>query len=148
MKKENAYDVTLDELKKQLNELEDWSESGLCEVLGHDSYYYPVHQYDEFFVNDHETVEIIGYFVIFLKNGVAFLPFNRSSRDGGCEELVEEAFRYANEDDYETLLSNRKWLYRSVYAIEHAIEEMRLKLIAKRGITKEQVKKDLKEKTW
>lgn len=148
MKKENAYDVTLEELKEQLDELGDWSESGLCEVLGHDSYYFPVHQYDEFFINEHETIEIIGYFVAFLKNGVALLPFNRSTRDGGCEQLVQEACRYADEDDYEMFLSNRKWLYRSIYAIENALEEMKLKLVAKKGITREQMKKDLEEKKW
>jgi hypothetical protein len=148
MEKESSYDVTLEELKKQLSELGEWTESGLCEVLGHDSFYFPVYQYDEFYQNDHESIEIIGYFIIYLKDGIAFLPFDRSTRDGGCEQLLEEGFRYVNEEDYELLLSNRKWLYRSIHAIEQTIESMKLKLVAKRGITKEQTKKDLENKKW
>lgn len=135
--KKQKYDITLEELIKGLREIEQYNETGLYEVLGHDLYYFPVYMPDEFTVNETKSEEIIGYFIIYLKDGTALLPFIENNMNKSREQLLVSAFRYSDEDDYEMLLESREFLLRSVSAIEKTIKEKKLAILLKKNIKEE-----------
>lgn len=135
MKETYASDLTLKELQNGLGDLGDFTESGLSEVLGHDSYYFPVYYFSDYDLANGGYDEFIGFFIIYLKDGHVFMPITQTKTGDGFEQIEPDRARFLNENDYEVLVDSKRWLNRSIGAIDTVLESMKLKLLVNRGIT-------------
>lgn len=145
MNKDEFYNYTLRELQNELGDYGDFTESTLCEILGHDNFYFPVYNFTDFELSDGTYDEILGFFIIYLKDGIILMPFCESRQGDGFEQLLPDRARYVKDDDYELLINSRNWLKRSMNAIDSTIEQMKLKLLVNRGITKEKIINDFEK---
>jgi hypothetical protein len=113
-------ELTFDEFLNDLEEYGEYTESGLCEILGTD-YHYTSYLYT---TNIH-----VGYFLIQLKDCIAYAPFY-SIRDGdGYEQIDAYSIRKISEEDIELLIKTKERQKRAENVLDLALESQRLHLL-------------------
>jgi len=128
------YDYTLEQLIQELEENEELTESGLSNILPNENFYFSIYKTDEQFGDF-----TMGFFIIYLKDGVALFPFDDFSEGNGWEQLRPDLARYATHEDYDLLINAKNMMQRRMEAIDKTVEKMKLRLLVNKGITKEKL---------
>lgn len=125
------FNLTLEEVKAKLVELNDINEWGLYRIHESNNYYTPIYVRDEEWNADMNTsYEYIGYFVIYAKGKPALLPFVRySAEEVGAQQIVLHACRYATEDDASIFMDLLEELERKQNVLRKSIQYFRIPLL-------------------
>ena len=83
-------EITLDQLIQKMEELGEHTESGLCEVLEGDDYFY---------IHGNLGFNHVGAFYVYLQGGLAVLPVSHIYADQGFEQIdIHDAHMFRQDD--------------------------------------------------